>query len=163
MRIKRAGYHSLVSEILSRDDIFLLDEGDKKKIDEVLKTLISREEEVLRLRFGIGSEKNLTLEETGRKIGVGRERARQIEAKALRKLKHPSRICVFKNFSKSALQEKAQSQELHIKDLEAKIIKKNIAINILKGILQKHDSSITFINSLLYGLRLGMKIPDDLE
>jgi RNA polymerase primary sigma factor len=59
--------------------------------EEVLKTLTPREERVLRLRFGIGDGCDHTLEEVGQQFDVTRERIRQIEAKALRKLRHPSR------------------------------------------------------------------------
>jgi RNA polymerase primary sigma factor len=58
----------------------------------VLKTLTPVEEKVIRMRFGIGAERDQTLEEVGRSLSLTRERVRQIEAKALRKLKHPGRI-----------------------------------------------------------------------
>ena len=63
----------------------------KKKINEVLETLTPREAEVLRLRFGMRDGSPKTLEEVGKEFNVTRERLRQIEAKALRKLRHPSR------------------------------------------------------------------------
>ena len=63
----------------------------KDHLDEVLGTLTEREAKVLKLRFGLEGTKQMTLEEVGRVFGVTRERIRQIEAKALRKLKHPSR------------------------------------------------------------------------
>ncbi len=63
----------------------------KDHLDEVLSTLSDREAKVLRLRFGLEGDKQMTLEEVGKVFGVTRERIRQIEAKALRKLKHPSR------------------------------------------------------------------------
>jgi len=63
----------------------------KDHLEEVLKTLSDREAKVLRLRFGLEGDKQMTLEEVGKVFGVTRERIRQIEAKALRKLKHPSR------------------------------------------------------------------------
>ncbi len=65
---------------------------------KVLATLTSREEKVLRMRFGIGEESDHTLEEVGQDFNVTRERIRQIEAKALRKLRHPSRAKKLKNF-----------------------------------------------------------------
>lgn len=63
----------------------------KENLEEVLATLSPREAQVLRFRFGLNSNKPMTLEEVGREFAVTRERIRQIEAKALRKLKHPSR------------------------------------------------------------------------
>jgi RNA polymerase primary sigma factor len=60
-------------------------------VDDVLNSLTPKESEVLRLRFGIGKRESLTLEEVGSKFDLTRERIRQIEAKALRKIKHPSR------------------------------------------------------------------------
>ncbi len=62
-----------------------------EQIRRVLATLTPREEKVLRMRFGIGERGEHTLEEVGREFSVTRERIRQIEAKALRKLRHPSR------------------------------------------------------------------------
>ena len=64
----------------------------KEALDDVLGTLTPREEKVLRLRYGLDDGHQRTLEEVGQHFGVTRERIRQIEAKALRKLKHPSRI-----------------------------------------------------------------------
>jgi RNA polymerase primary sigma factor len=64
----------------------------------VLATLTAREERVLRMRFGIGMKKDHTLEEVGQQFSVTRERIRQIEAKALRKLKHPSRSRILRTF-----------------------------------------------------------------
>ncbi|MBU1886055.1 RNA polymerase sigma factor RpoD [Patescibacteria group bacterium] len=63
----------------------------KENVEEVLDALSDREAKVLRMRFGLNDNKMMTLEEVGRKFGVTRERIRQIEAKALRKLKHPSK------------------------------------------------------------------------
>jgi RNA polymerase primary sigma factor len=65
---------------------------------KVLATLSTREERVLRLRFGIGQHQDHTLEEVGQDFEVTRERIRQIEAKALRKLRHPSRAKRLKAF-----------------------------------------------------------------
>lgn len=63
----------------------------KENLEEVLATLTDREAKVLKMRFGLEGKNPMTLEEVGREFGVTRERIRQIEAKALRKLKHPSR------------------------------------------------------------------------
>ena len=68
---------------------------------KVLATLTPREEQVLRLRFGIGERTDHTLEEVGTRFAVTRERIRQIEAKALRKLRHPSRARRLRTFSES--------------------------------------------------------------
>ncbi len=70
----------------------------REELDEVLGTLTDREERVLRLRFGLLDGRQRTLEEVGKEFGVTRERIRQIEAKALRKLKHPSRSKKLKDF-----------------------------------------------------------------
>ena len=68
---------------------------------KVLATLTPREERVLRLRFGIGQNQDHTLEEVGQDFEVTRERIRQIEAKALRKLRHPSRSKRLRPFMES--------------------------------------------------------------
>ncbi|HIS28138.1 MAG TPA: RNA polymerase sigma factor RpoD [Candidatus Avamphibacillus intestinigallinarum] len=70
----------------------------KEQLEDVLDTLTDREENVLRLRFGLDDGRTRTLEEVGRVFGVTRERIRQIEAKALRKLRHPSRSKRLKDF-----------------------------------------------------------------
>ncbi len=67
-----------------------------EQIQRVLRTLTPKEEKVIRMRFGIGAERDHTLEEVGRHLSITRERVRQIEAKALRKLKHPSRLRALK-------------------------------------------------------------------
>ena len=70
----------------------------KEQLVEVLGTLTEREQKVLRLRFGLDDGRARTLEEVGKEFNVTRERIRQIEAKALRKLRHPSRSRKLKDF-----------------------------------------------------------------
>ncbi len=70
----------------------------KEQLSNVLSTLTEREEKVLRLRFGLEDGRSRTLEEVGKEFNVTRERIRQIEAKALRKLRHPSRSKKLKDF-----------------------------------------------------------------
>jgi len=70
---------------------YTINEKYKEEIDTVLKTLTPREEQVLRLRFGLADGKPHTLEEVGKAFGVTRERIRQIESKAIRRLRHPTR------------------------------------------------------------------------
>jgi len=95
---------SLVEFIPSDDTLndIVIDEVEKhnlqEKIDEVLSFLTDQEEEVLRSRFGLGESEPKTLEEIGKMFGVTRERIRQIEAKALRKLRHPSKLKQLENF-----------------------------------------------------------------
>ena len=70
----------------------------REQLNEVLNTLTDREAKVLKLRFGLEDGKSRTLEEVGQRFEVTRERIRQIEAKALRKLRHPSRSKKVKDF-----------------------------------------------------------------
>ena len=77
----------------------------KSKIDHVLKTLTYREREIIKLRYGIGDGQTYTLEEVGRIFRVTRERVRQIEAKAIRKLQHPVRSRKLEGFLEARLQE----------------------------------------------------------
>ena len=70
----------------------------KEQLADVLKTLTPREEKVLSLRFGLEDGNPKTLEDVGKEFNVTRERIRQIEAKALRKLRHPSRSKKLKDF-----------------------------------------------------------------
>ncbi len=84
----RRAYGSLVIEIKIRSET----------TTRVLASLTPREERVLRMRFGIGMNTDHTLEEVGQQFSVTRERIRQIEAKALRKLKHPSRSRKLRSF-----------------------------------------------------------------
>lgn len=77
---------------------FTIHEMLKDEISDILLTLTEREEQVLRLRFGLDDGSCKTLEEVGQMFGVTRERIRQIEAKALRKLRHPSRSRKLKDF-----------------------------------------------------------------
>ena len=75
-----------------------IQENLKETTTRVLSSLTPREERVLRMRFGIGMNTDHTLEEVGQQFSVTRERIRQIEAKALRKLKHPSRSRKLRSF-----------------------------------------------------------------
>jgi RNA polymerase primary sigma factor len=88
--------------IEDKDTILPIDAAIQSNLREittrVLASLTPREERVLRLRFGIGTSGDRTLEEVGQQFSVTRERIRQIEAKALRKLKHPSRSKVLRSF-----------------------------------------------------------------
>jgi RNA polymerase primary sigma factor len=70
----------------------------KERIEEVLATLSPREARILRLRFGLDEERAYTLEEVGQKFGLTRERIRQIEGKALRRLRHPSRARLLREY-----------------------------------------------------------------
>jgi RNA polymerase primary sigma factor len=70
----------------------------KEQMDDVLSTLSDRERQVLAMRFGLEDGRTRTLEEVGKAFGVTRERIRQIEAKALRKLRHPSRSKKLKDY-----------------------------------------------------------------
>ena len=70
----------------------------KDKIEQVLKTLTYREREIIKLRYGIGDGYTYTLEEVGRIFKVTRERVRQVEAKAIRKLQHPVRARKLEGF-----------------------------------------------------------------
>jgi RNA polymerase primary sigma factor len=76
----------------------------REQIEDALKTLTEREAKVLKMRFGLGDGNEHTLEEVGQQFKVTRERIRQIEAKALRKLKHPSRSRKLKSFTTDDLQ-----------------------------------------------------------
>ena len=78
--------------MIKQNPLFLrLQEMLKEKIESVLDTLTYREREIIKLRYGIGDGYTYTLEEVGKKFMVTRERVRQIEAKAVRKLQHPVR------------------------------------------------------------------------
>jgi RNA polymerase primary sigma factor len=70
----------------------------KERIEEVLSTLSPREARVLRMRFGLDDDRPYTLEEVGRKFGLTRERIRQIEGKALRRLRQPRRARLLKEY-----------------------------------------------------------------
>ena len=82
-------------------DIAAIEENLQGATDDILGSLTAREAKVLRMRFGIGMNTDHTLEEVGKQFDVTRERIRQIEAKALRKLKHPSRSKQLKSFLES--------------------------------------------------------------
>ena len=80
----------VADERLTPEDV-VANEVLKTLIQEVLKTLTEREEKVLKMRFGLEDGRSRSLEEVGKTFGVTRERIRQIEAKALRKLRHPTK------------------------------------------------------------------------
>jgi len=84
----------------------------KDKIDDVLKTLTYREREIIKLRFGIGDGYTYTLEEVGRIFKVTRERVRQVEAKAIRKLQHPVRSRKLEGFLDKLEQDKALLEQV---------------------------------------------------
>lgn len=75
-------------------------------IQRILKTLTPKEEKVIKMRFGIGEDRDHTLEEVGRYLSITRERVRQIETKALRKLKHPSRMRLLKMLTSDIVENK---------------------------------------------------------
>ena len=83
----------------------------KEKVREILKTLTPREEKVLKMRFGIDVASEHTLEEVGKDFSVTRERIRQIEVKALRKLRHPSRSKRLRSFFDKEFEEALASDE----------------------------------------------------
>ncbi len=78
-----------LSDLLSADRVVL--QMDGRDLEEVLATLTPREARILRLRFGLQNGQSYTLEEVGQKFGLTRERIRQIEGRALRRLRHPRR------------------------------------------------------------------------
>ena len=79
-------------------DNIILNHLLERDIDEIFKTLTPKEARVLELRFGLKKQKKLTLMEVGREFGVQQERIRQIEAKALRKLRHPTRSIKLRDY-----------------------------------------------------------------
>ena len=79
-------------------DVAAFEDNLQGATDDILGSLTAREAKVLRMRFGIGMNSDHTLEEVGQQFSVTRERIRQIEAKALRKLKHPTRARKLKTF-----------------------------------------------------------------
>jgi RNA polymerase sigma factor (sigma-70 family) len=87
---------TLIDFIEDKDGVSPYSEAESvdrsKKIQSVLKTLNPKEDEIIRMRFGIGFEKDHTLEEVGKHLSITRERVRQIEARAIKKLKHPLRL-----------------------------------------------------------------------
>jgi len=88
----------LEDQSILRPDEVTFNVALSEKIRELLKTLSAREEKIIRLRFGIGEKEPCTLEEVGKKFGITKERIRQIEGHALRKLKHPNRLKLLKCF-----------------------------------------------------------------
>ena len=74
----------------------MMKEVNKQIVSDILDTLSSREAEILKMRFGIDADKAMTLEEVGNHFGLSKERIRQIENKAIRKLRHPTRAKILK-------------------------------------------------------------------
>lgn len=99
---KEGVFGDLLADEFTKTPLQIAREGLlKEKIDEILSSLTSREEKVIRLRFGLGHHPPMTLEQVGRIFGVTRERIRQIEVKALKKLKHPLRSLKLKSYLES--------------------------------------------------------------
>ncbi len=99
---KEGVFGDLLADEFTKTPLQIAREGLlKEKLDEILSSLSSREEKVIRLRFGLGHHPPMTLEQVGRIFGVTRERIRQIEVKALKKLKHPIRSSKLKNYLES--------------------------------------------------------------
>ena len=95
----------------------------REQVEDVLGTLSERERRVLQLRFGLEDGRSRTLEEVGRDFGVTRERIRQIEAKALRKLRHPSRSRKLRDFlEQSAYHQRTKAPELRGPFLAARLV-----------------------------------------
>ena len=94
----------------------VVNEDLKEKVREVLKTLTPREEKVLKMRFGIDVASEHTLEEVGKDFSVTRERIRQIEVKALRKLRHPSRSKRLVNFFEKGVEAPIRSLDTGLDD-----------------------------------------------
>jgi RNA polymerase primary sigma factor len=80
----------------------------RETTSHVLASLTAREERILRMRFGLGMNSDHTLEEVGQQFSVTRERIRQIEAKAIRKLKHPSRSRMLRSFLEKLMYRRAK-------------------------------------------------------
>jgi RNA polymerase sigma factor (sigma-70 family) len=91
LQIQVDGYE-MVKKPLSYDKAEPIQKSDYELLDDVLNTLCEREAKVLKHRYGLCGEKKKTYDAIGKIFGIGRERIRQIELKALRKLRHPSRI-----------------------------------------------------------------------
>jgi RNA polymerase primary sigma factor len=90
----------------------------KQRIEQVLRTLTYREREIIKLRYGIGDGYTYTLEEVGRIFKVTRERVRQVEAKAIRKLQHPVRARKLQGFVDGSVYKEVRGEavtgEVHI-------------------------------------------------
>lgn len=96
----------------------VINEDLKEKVREVLKSLTPREEKVLKMRFGIDVASEHTLEEVGKDFSVTRERIRQIEVKALRKLRHPSRSKLLTSFVQKPMENGLPIAPLHDEDVD---------------------------------------------
>ena len=99
-----------------------------EQLMDVLSTLTEREQKVLRLRFGLDDGRPRTLEEVGRQFNVTRERIRQIEAKALRKLRHPSRSKILKDYK-----EKKKDMGSRKRSVQEKTVRDGLFVCVLRG------------------------------
>jgi len=144
IKVKEKELRQLVNPVKNQELKYIETEV-QEKISEVLTIrLTPREEKIIRMRFGIGLDTEHTLEEVGLKFSVNRERIRQIEAKAIRKLKHPSVAChlintgFYDTFTKVNIKPKQIKQaedyliEGKIEKEHTKKLKKEIEINLIK-------------------------------
>jgi len=114
----------------------------KEKVREVLKTLTPREEKVLKMRFGIDVASEHTLEEVGKDFSVTRERIRQIEVKALKKLRHPQRLNKLRSFVERAgvdIDDDLENKEIDIDDFDDELDEDNGVAPVDSALLDKDE------------------------